>query len=218
MHRHINSAKKQFLKKFQFKALTSSNTSTYLPNFYVLIVHIASKDKIYNNFYTKSLKFSSNLSLLRIHVISWIVSRYPDAPSHLRDTVIAGKFHRKSRGFRSPHETRSRGYEIVKPHNTIQPILKQLFAVFTARCGSDVTGCAHACVPRGANWQSARARASSLSREPMFKQTSTHASEKERERGEMKGEQFSRNRKRLARARARPEMKNFLYRKLLSSL
>jgi hypothetical protein len=41
---------------------------------------------------------------------------------------------------------------------------------------------------------------------------------RERERGEMKGEQFSRNRERLVRARARPEMKNFLYRELLSSL
>lgn len=53
----------------------------------------------------------------------------------------------------------------------------------------------HACVPRA---QIGNRRARALSRKPMLKQTNTR--EKERQRCEMKGEQFSRNRKRLARA------------------
>lgn len=100
--------------------------------------------------------------------------------------------------FRSPHGTRSRGYEIVKPQC---PILEQLFAVFTARCRADAAGMQRDDTQRVrsacANWQSARARAS-LPRKPTLKQTNRRAGGKES--GEMKGEQFSRNRERPARA------------------
>jgi len=61
--------------------------------------------------------------------------------------------------FRSPHGTRLRGYEIVKPQ---YPILEQLFAVFTARCRVAASGMQrdNACVPR-AQIGNRRARAHS---------------------------------------------------------
>lgn len=76
------------------------------------------KKKMYNNLYGKSIKFSPKSHLLRIHVISWIVSRYPNALLQLQDTVIAGKFHRKS--WASGHRTK-RGRAVMKSlSHTIQ--------------------------------------------------------------------------------------------------
>lgn len=132
--------------------------------------------------------------LFRIHVIrdSWM-RRY----IHKTHRELQLENFVENSGFRSPHGTRSCGYEIVKPQ---YPILKQLFAVFTTRCRADAFGMQRDDTQRVrsacANWQSARA--SSLPWKPTLKQTNTCAGGKER--GEMKGEQFSRNRKRPARA------------------
>lgn len=106
------------------------------------------------------------------------------------------------------------------------PILEQLFAVFTAmlrtRSAAPAATAQRAVATRhrDARVRSACANARKLAIGAWA--ALARGSLVETNKREMKGEQFSRNRKRLAlslaRAAAAPEMKNFLYRELLSSL